>query len=152
MLEKPVVRELNTPTVGWVPVSLDFGRDEAFADIDDEEITLAAAGLMVAAIAACLTKDDDWISRNEVLRSLMPGSKESKLRAASALCEVGLWAPEERGGREGWVVGVSSALAAKRERFEHASNAAKTRYQKANQKKSMVDQALATNNEPDNPF
>jgi hypothetical protein len=150
MNESPVVRELNTPTVGWVPVSLDFGRDEAFADIEDESITLAAAGLMVAALAACLSKDEDWISRNEVLRSLIPGTKESKLEAAAALCLVGLWAPENRGGREGWIVGVSSALAAKRERFEHASNAAKVRYRKSREK-SLTQRAIEEI-EADNPF
>lgn len=141
MNESPVVRELNTPTVGWVPISLDFGRDEAFADIEDESLTLAAAGLMVAALAACLSKDETWISRNEVLRSLMPGTKESKLAAAEALCLVGLWAPMEQGGREGWLVGAGSALAAKRERFEHASNAAKSRYRKS-QEKTLTQRAV----------
>jgi hypothetical protein len=150
MEEQPVVRELNTPTVGWVPISLDFGRDEAFADIEDENLTLACAGLMVAALAACLSKDEDWISRNEVLRSLIPGTKESKLAAAEALCSVGLWAPQDRGGRDGWVVGVSSALAAKRERFEHASNAAKVRYRKSREK-SLTQRAI-DESEAENPF
>jgi hypothetical protein len=150
MEEVSVVRELNTPTVGWAQISLDFGRDEAFADIEDESLTLAAAGLMVAALAACLSKDEEWISRNEVLRSLIPGTKESKLSAAEALCSVGLWAPEVRGGREGWRVGVSSALAAKRERFEHASNAAKVRYRKSREK--TLTQRAIDESEAENPF
>lgn len=150
MNESPVVRELNTPTVGWVPISLDFGRDEAFADIEDENLTLAAAGLMVAALAACLSKDEDWVSRNEVLRSLIPGTKESKLAAAEVLCSVGLWAPESRGGRDGWLVGVASSLAAKRERFEHASNAAKVRYRKS-QERSLTQRAVEES-EAENPF
>ena len=124
-------RELNTPSVGWVPISLDFGRDEAFCDIEEEDDILPAAGLMVAALAFCLAKDDDWLSKNEVIRVVIPGSKESKLQAAATLCSVGLWVPQERGGVAGWCVGVSTALADKRKRFEHASKAANARFKKS---------------------
>ncbi len=53
------LRELNTPTVGWAQISLDFGRDEALCEIKDESLILAAAGLMVAGLTACLSKDDN---------------------------------------------------------------------------------------------
>jgi len=29
------LRELNSPSVGWAQISLDFGRDEAFCEIED---------------------------------------------------------------------------------------------------------------------
>ena len=119
-------RELASPTIGWAQISLDFGRDEAWSDIDDPEMVLASAGL-----AHCLSKDDDWLSRNEVLRSLIPGSEDSKLAAAATLCEIGVWAPEQRGGKDGWVIGCDSALAAKRKRVTNASNAARARYRSA---------------------
>ena len=80
------LRELNSPSVGWAQISLDFGRDEAFCEIEDESLILAAAGLMVAGLTACLSKDENWLSRKEVLRAVIPGTHESKLAAAEALC------------------------------------------------------------------
>ena len=119
-------------------ISLDFGRDEVWSDIDDQSLVLPAAGLMVAALAQCVSKDDNWLSRNEVLRSLIPSDSEVKLAAANALCEVGLWAEESRGGKDGWVIGCTTALEAKRERFSNASNAARNRWRKEQQAKSSI--------------
>lgn len=149
MSEKPALRELLNPKIGYVPISLDFGRDEVFSEIDDERLILPAAGLAVAALAHCLSKDDDWISRNELLRVVIPGSPDMKIEAALALCEVGLWAEETRGGKEGWTIGMSEALADKRARYEHASNAARARYRKA--KEAPV---ISSNHEEEeeNPF
>lgn len=137
---KPL-RELAQPTAGWLQVSLDIGRDEALCAIEDEGLILACAGLAIACMAACLAKDDDWLSRNEVLRAVIPGTKESKLAAAAALCEVGLWCEEERGGFPGWRMGVSTALQEKRKRIENATNAANARYRDA-KKKSLAEQAM----------
>lgn len=136
------LRELNTPTVGWVPISLDFGRDEALCEIDDEDMILPAAGLMVAALAFCLAKDDDWLSKNEVMRAVIPGSRDSKVKAADALCSVGLWIVESQGGVDGWRIGVGSALAEKRKRFQHASNAANARYKQERERKAKVGATL----------
>lgn len=138
MEEKLPLRELSIPKIGYVPTSLDFGRDEVFSDIEDEKLILPAAGLAVATLAHCLSKDDDWVSRNELLRVVIPGDVETKLAAAAALCEVGLWAQETRGGKEGWAIGMSEALKDKRERYEHASNAARARYRKARERQDSV--------------
>lgn len=137
MQENKHLRELNTPTVGWVPISLDFGRDEALCAIDDEDLILSAAGLMVAAVALCLSKDDDWLSEKEVFRVAIPGSKEVKILAAQALCSVGLWAIESQGGEPGWKIGVQTALADKRKRIESATRAANARYAKAKEKSAV---------------
>ena len=139
MEENLPLRELSIPKIGYVPTSLDFGRDEIFSDIEDEKLILPAAGLAVATLAHCLSKDDDWVSRNEVLRVVIPGDPELKLAAARALCDVGLWAEQERGGKPGWAIGMSEALKDKRERYEHASNAARARYRKAREKKSATN-------------
>lgn len=144
----PALRELDSPAIGWVQVSLDFGRDEVWSDIDDQSLVLPAAGLMVAALAQCLSKDDDWLSRNEVIRSLIPSEPDVKLAAAGALCQVGLWAEECRGGKEGWVIGCSSALAAKRERFTNASNAARNRWRKEQEAKPVS----SSQNDEESPF
>ena len=125
------LRELHSPTVGWAQISLDFGRDEAFCEIEDENLILSAAGLMVAGLTACLAKDDNWLSRKEVLRAVIPGSQESKLQAAAALCSVGLWIEEERGGISGWRLGVDTALSEKRKRIENATRAANARHSRA---------------------
>lgn len=125
------LRELNSPSVGWAQISLDFGRDEAFCEIDNEDEILPAAGLMVAGLTACLAKDDNWLSMKEVLRAVIPGSHESKLRAAKALCSVGLWIEEERGGIQGWRLGVDTALLEKRKRIENATRAANARHSRA---------------------
>lgn len=148
MNELKPLRELNTPTVGWVPISLDFGRDEALCAIDDEDMILPAAGLMVASVALCLSKDDDWISEKEVFRVAIPGSKAAKLAAAAALCSVGLWAEEQRGGEPGWRVGVHTALTDKRKRIESATRAANARYAK-NKEKSIVPEPVF---EEESPF
>lgn len=145
------LRELNTPTAGWIQISLDFGRDEALCEIEDESLILAAAGLHVAGMAACLAKDDDWLSRNEVLRVVIPGTKDSKLEAASALCSVGLWAEETRGGMDGWRLGVSSALEEKRKRIANATNAANARY-KAQREKDLLDTQSRQGEEEESPF
>ena len=149
MNETPALRELSNPKIGYVPISLDFGRDEVFSDIDDERLILPAAGLAVAALAHCLSKDDDWLSRNELLRVVIPGDSETKLAAAEALCEVGLWVAEVRGGKDGWMIGMSSALADKRARYEHASNAARARYRKA---KETSTTPVTFTEEEESPF
>lgn len=141
------LRELNSPSVGWAQISLDFGRDEAFCEIDDEDEILPAAGLMVAGLAACLAKDDNWLSRKEVLRAVIPGSHESKLRAAAALCSVGLWIEEERGGIQGWRLGVETALGEKRKRIENATRAANARHSRA--KKAI--RPTTFNSDPQHP-
>lgn len=138
--QKPL-RELAQPNAGWIQVSLDIGRDEALCAIEDESIILSAAGLAIASMAACLSKDDDWLSRNEVLRAVIPGTKENKLEAAAALCEVGLWCEEERGGVPGWRMGVSTALREKRRRIENATNAANARYRDS-KKKSLTSEVM----------
>jgi hypothetical protein len=156
MEDNKVLRELNTPSVGWVPISLDFGRDEALCEIEDENIILAAAGLAVAGVAACLAKDGNWLSRNEVLRAVIPGSKETKLAAAEALCSVGLWEEESRGSVQGWRIGVESALAEKRKRIDNATNAANARYKAAREKKAREEQERRLEEEslwgPSEPF
>ncbi len=124
---KPL-RSLHVEPANWFAINYDFGRDEAFCLIEDETIILAAAGLMVAGQALCLSKDDNWLSRNEVFRVVIPGSKETKMAAAEALCSVDLWTEEERGGIPGWRLGVDDALQAKRDRHNKAQNAAKARY------------------------
>lgn len=124
------LKELNTQVVGWVPISYDFGRDEIFCEIEDEGIILAAAGLAVAGLALALSKDDDWLSRKELLRVCIPGTSESKLSAAQALCDVGHWEVEERDGLAGWRLGVETALLAKRKRYDQAKSAAEARYSK----------------------
>jgi hypothetical protein len=129
MSNKPL-KELNTQIVGWVPISYDFGRDEIFCQIEDDQIILAAAGLAVAGLALALSKDDNWISRMELLRVSIPGDSGVKLAAAQALCEVGHWEPEQRDGVEGWRLGVDTALADKRRRYNQAKNAANARHGK----------------------
>ena len=151
MSNTPALRELNSPTVGWVQISLDFGRDEIWSDIEDQALVLSAAGLMVATLAHCLSKDDDWVSRNEVLRSLIPGEPDNKLAAANALCEVGIWAEQERGGKSGWVIGCTSALEAKRERFTNASNAARNRWRKEQESQPKTP-VTAQHDEEESPF
>jgi hypothetical protein len=144
------LRELNSPSAGWAQISLDFGRDEAFCEIEDESLILAAAGLMVAGLTACLSKDDNWLSRKEVLRAVIPGTHETKLSAANALCEVGLWIEEERGGVRGWRLGVETALSEKRKRIENATRAANARHSRA--KKPIRPQVFNEASEEDDPW
>jgi len=137
-LSNKKLKELNTQVVGWVPISYDFGRDEIFCGIDDEKLILAAAGLCVSGLALALSKDEDWLSRKEVIRVAIPGDEQTKLDAAAALCEVGHWEEEVRDGVPGWRLGVTEALAAKRKRYEQAKNAAEARYSK--KKQTAVDE------------
>jgi len=129
MSNKPL-KELNTQVVGWVPISYDFGRDEIFCQIEDDSLILSAAGLAVAGLALALSKDDNWISRMELLRVCIPGDSKNKLDAAEALCIVGHWEFEQRDGVDGWRLGVDTALRDKRKRYEQAKNAASARYGK----------------------
>lgn len=122
------LKELNTQVVGWVPISYDFGRDEIFCEIADDKLILSAAGLAVAGLALALSKDDDWISRNELIRVCIPGDSENKLQAAEALCDVGHWKQEARNGVDGWRLGVQAALEAKRKRYQQAQKAANIRH------------------------
>ena len=127
MSNKPL-RELNTQVVGWVPISYDFGRDEIFCQIEDDQIILAAAGLAVAGLSLALSKDDNWISRMELLRVVIPGDTSVKLAAAQALCQVNHWEAEQRDGVDGWRLGVDTALADKRRRYNQVKKAANARY------------------------
>lgn len=129
MSNKPL-KELNTQVVGWVPISYDFGRDEIFCQIEDDTLILAAAGLAVAGLALALSKDDNWLSRMELLRVCIPGDSKIKLDAAQALCFVGHWEVEQRDGVDGWRLGVDTALRDKRKRYDQAKNAANARYRK----------------------
>jgi hypothetical protein len=124
------LRKINTPDVGWMPISYDFGRDRCWAIIENSEVTLAAAGLYVAVMGLCLSAGSSWISRLEVLRSSIPGSESSKLDAIEALREVGLFMDESQDGLDGWFVDVGDLLAARQERFERAQNAARIRHSK----------------------
>lgn len=144
-MEKKILKELNTQLVGWVPISYEFGRDEIFCEIEDDTIILAAAGLAVAGLALALSKDDNWMSKNELIRVCIPGSTEIKMSAAKALCDVGHWAVESRDGLDGWRLGVDSALQAKRQRYAHAKKAADARYAKA-----KAEAAITSTEE--NPF
>ena len=122
------LRSLNVQIANWFPISWDVGRDPVLADIEDEDQVLPALGMHVCGIALCLAKDDDWLSRNEVMRIGIPGTRESKTSAAQSLCEVNLWREEERDGVSGWVVGVGDLLDGKRARHEKAKAAADARY------------------------
>jgi hypothetical protein len=128
--EKMPLRQLTVMPTNWFPVSFDVGRDEALCAIEDEALILSALGLMVAGTALCLAKDDDWISRNEVFRILIPGTKEGKLEAATALCSVRLWVEEERDGVAGWRLGVADVLDGKRARHLKGKRGAAARYNK----------------------
>lgn len=133
------LKELNTQVVGWVPISYDFGRDEIFCEIEDDAIILSAAGLAVAGLALALAKDEDWISKKELLRVCIPGDSANKLEAAAALCSVGHWEPEQRDGVDGWRLGVTTALQQKRDRYNQAKNAALARHGKKSQNKTEND-------------
>ncbi len=125
--EKPL-RSLNVQLSNWFPVSWDVGRDESICAIEDEGIILSSLGLMVAGTALCLSKDDNWLSRNEVFRIAVPGTRENKLEAAQALCSVNLWRESEREGIPGWTLGVDDLLSGKRQRHSKAKKAAEARY------------------------
>lgn len=128
MSQNKPLRSLNVQLSNWFPVSWDVGRDEALCAIENEEIILSSLGLMIAATALSLSKDDNWVSRNEIIRIAIPGTKENKLAAAEALCSVRLWCEEEREGISGWRIGVDALLDGKRSRHQKAKRAAEARY------------------------
>jgi hypothetical protein len=125
--DKPL-RSLTVQIANWFPVSWDVGRDPVLAEIEDESQVLPSLGMHLCGVALCLAKDDDWLSRNEVLRIGIPGTRESKLAAATALCDVKMWREEEREGVSGWLVGVGDLLDGKRKRHRQAKDAADARY------------------------
>lgn len=123
-------RTINTPEVGWMPISYDFGRDQCWALIEDEDLIISAAGLYVSVMGLCMSANSNWVSRLEVLRSSIPGSSESKLAAVGALCQVGLFVEEEMDNIPGWSIDISSLLEAKNRRYEQAKAAAEARHRK----------------------
>ena len=142
------LRSLNVQIANWFPISWDVGRDPVLADIEDEDQVLPALGMHVCGIALCLAKDDEWLSRNEVMRIGIPGTRESKTSAARALCEVNLWREEERDGVSGWVVGIGDLLDGKRARHEKAKAAADARY--GRKPRTSTPHTVAPIPEPDN--
>lgn len=139
------LRSLNVQIANWFPISWDVGRDPVLADIEDENQVLPALGMHICGIALCLSKDDEWLSRNEVMRIGIPGTRESKVAAAEALCAVNLWREEDRDGVSGWVVGVGDLLEGKRARHEKAKAAADARYNR----KPQVKPAESISNVPE---
>ena len=125
--DKPL-RSLTVQIANWFPVSWDVGRDPVLADIEDESQVLPSLGMHICGVALCLAKDDDWLSRNEVLRIGIPGTRDSKLEAANALTQVNLWREEERDGVAGWRLGLGELLDGKRRRHKQAKDAADARY------------------------
>lgn len=128
--DKPI-RSLTVQIANWFPVSWDVGRDPVLADIEDEAQVLPSLGMHICGVALCLAKDDDWLSRNEVLRIGIPGTRESKLDAAAALCQVNMWGEEERDGVAGWRLGLGDLLEGKRKRHKQAKDAADARHGRA---------------------
>ena len=129
MFETPFARELNLPSVGWIQVSQDLASDPAIQDIEDASLLLPALGLIVAAMGACLAKDDSFLSNSEMIRTVMPGvTKESLDLAVAALVSVGLLVETSENGRPGWRVGCQTLLDLKRERVGAAQNAARARW------------------------
>ena len=146
--DKPI-RSLTVQIANWFPVSWEVGRDPVLADIEDESQVLPSLGMHVCGVALCLAKDDDWLSRNEVLRIGIPGTRESKLEAASALCQVNLWREEERDGVAGWKLGLGDLLEGKRKRHKQAKDAADARYNRG-PKRLIAPEPIAT--EEESPF
>ncbi len=136
----------------WAPIAWDVGRDEALCAINDEDSILPALGLHVAAIGLCLSKDSDWLSENEVLRVLIPGSREAKMKAAAALCEVNLWQMEKQGEVTGWRIGVTELLDAKRERHSRAKRAAEARYGKKDNADAHARSTSSSDADEESPF
>lgn len=151
MTQNKPLRSMNVQLSNWFPVSWDVGRDEALCAIEDEEIILSSLGLMVAGTALCLSKDDNWISRNEVLRIAVPGTKENKLAAAEALCAVRLWQESERDGVAGWTLGVDDLLNGKRQRHSKAKKAAEARYGSVGKRSDDTPPVVSLEDE-ENPF
>lgn len=146
--DKPL-RSLTVQIANWFPVSWDVGRDPVLADIEDEEQVLPALGMHVCGVALCLAKDDDWLSRNEVLRIGIPGTKESKLAAAQALCDVRMWQEVEKDGVAGWRLGLGELLDGKRQRHENAKAAAAARYGRGPKRATPL---VVITNEEESPF
>lgn len=146
--DKPI-RSLTVQIANWFPVSWEVGRDPVLADIEDESQVLPSLGMHVCGVALCLAKDDDWLSRNEVLRIGIPGTRESKLEAASALCQVNLWREEERDGVAGWKLGLGDLLEGKRKRHKQAKDAADARYNRG-PKRVIAPEPIAI--EEESPF
>jgi len=131
MTQDKQLRSLNVQVANWFPVSWDVGRDPILAAIEDESLVLSSLGMYICGMALCLAKDDDWLSRNEVLRIGIPGTRENKLESAEALCSVNAWREEQCDGVLGWRVGMGELLDGKRARHEKAKNAANVRYGRA---------------------
>jgi post-segregation antitoxin (ccd killing protein) len=146
--DKPL-RSLTVQIANWFPVSWDVGRDPVLADIEDESQVLPSIGMHICGVALCLAKDDDWVSRNEVLRIGIPGTRESKLAAAAALCEVNMWREEEREGVAGWTLGLGDLLDGKRKRHKQAKDAADARYGRSAKPKPVV---APISEEEESPF
>ncbi len=147
--DKPL-RSLKVQIANWFPVSWDVGRDPILSDLENESLVLASLGAHVCGIALCLSKDDDWLSRNEVLRIGIPGTRESKLEAAEALCSVNLWREEDRDGVAGWRIGVGDLLDGKRARHRKAKAAAEARYGKTTN--TVVSTDPFESGEEESPF
>lgn len=145
------LRSLNVQVSNWFPVSWDVGRDPVLAAIDDESLVLSSLGMHICGIALCLANDDDWLSRNEVLRIGIPGTRENKLEAAAALCLVNMWVEEERDGVAGWRLGLGDFLDDKRARHLKAKRAADARYGRISVSKSLATQSKEESEE-DSPF
>ena len=143
------LRSLTVQIANWFPVSWDVGRDPVLADIEDESQVLPSLGMHICGVALCLAKDDDWISRNEVLRIGIPGTRESKLEAATALSEVRMWREEEREGIAGWRIGLGDLLDGKRKRHKQAKDAADARY---GRRPKIVEIVEPIQEEEESPF
>jgi hypothetical protein len=149
MSNKKPLRSLTVQIANWFPVSWDVGRDPVLAEIEDESQVLPSLGMHICGVALCLAKDDDWISRNEVLRIGIPGTRESKLDAANALCGVNMWCEEERDGVAGWRLGLGDLLDGKRRRHKQAKDAAEARYGRAPKVTPVIE---SFNEEEESPF
>jgi hypothetical protein len=149
MTNNKPLRSLTVQLANWFPVSWDVGRDPVLADIEDESQVLPSLGMHICGVALCLAKDDDWISRNEVLRIGIPGTRESKLAAAAALCQVNMWREFEKDGVPGWTLGLGDLLDGKRKRHKKAKDAAAARYGRDSRE---VDVPAPEPAEEDTPF
>ena len=122
-------RELSLGAFGWVQISENVGSDPALMDLEDAKLLLPALGLMVAAIAACVGKDDTFLSKSEMFRTVVPGADQASLEAAlEALASVGLVIEATQNGRPGWEVGCEGLIAEKAKRVGRARDAADKRW------------------------
>ena len=143
--DKPL-RSFTVEVANWFPVSWEVGRDPIVAAIEDESLILSSLGMHICGTALCLAKGDDWLSRNEVLRIGIPGTRENKLEAAGALCSVNVWREEECDGVAGWRLGLGDLLEAKRARHLKAKKASDARYGRT------TVPVAAVNHEEESPF